>query len=388
MKTHFSKRLRLISAAIAVLIFTVSKLWSTPLEITWQLILIALPMPILYGVGFYWMLGIERKPWTTIFSRRGAKSRDKELSQDWAYEQATTEIENGTPDKAVWARVFADCDGDDRRAKAAYIKRRVARLLAEQAATSEAVFDESAESKRSRSNMKRLYVGIALVSVIAIAGLFVAPRLFPNQGTESAKFGQDDEVVGKVPAKDKDGWETIIPASGEKKWTPPSDAIETSEAPNKKPFDPDEYLRQKGLTTSEKKAHSAVNFDDLPDAKPTLKKGYTAEELSGLPPAAKECSDPLGWIKGKVQVAAYNEIEKYLKEQDCNVFTKFIDPPTSKNLVIEIIINDSYRTMPKKERIALVSPILKKDNAYQQLSPSSKQIIRQMLLLGDGGWSY
>ena len=160
MQKRFSKRMRLFTAAIAVLIFTASKLWSTPLEVTWQVVLIALPMPILYGVGFYWMLGIERKPWTSIFSRRADKGRDKELSQDWAYEKATTELENGSPDKAVWARVFADSDGDDRRAKAAYIKRRVDRLLAEQAAEVKPVFAESEESKRSRANMKRLYVGL------------------------------------------------------------------------------------------------------------------------------------------------------------------------------------------------------------------------------------
>ena len=236
MQKRLTKRQRLITAVIAVIIFTASKLWSTPLEITWQLVLIALPMPILYGVGFYWMMGIDRKPFTSIFSRWVEKSRSKELSHDWAYEQATTELENVSTDKAVWARAFAECDGDEGRAKAAYIKRRVERLLAEQAAAANTDFEESEESKRSRSNMKRIYVGSALVGAIAIAGLFIGPRLFSTQVANSTKF---DPSTAKI---DRDGWETIVPASEAKKWAPPPDAIETSEAPSKKPFDPDDFL--------------------------------------------------------------------------------------------------------------------------------------------------
>ena len=220
MQKRLTKRQRLITAVIAVIIFTASKLWSTPLEITWQLVLIALPMPILYGVGFYWMMGIDRKPFTSIFSRWVEKSRSKELSHDWAYEQATTELENVSTDKAVWARAFAECDGDEGRAKAAYIKRRVERLLAEQTASVKPVFEESEESKLSRANMKRLYVGMALFVVIAIAGLFIGPRLFSTQVANSTKF---DPNTAKI---DKDGWETIVPADVGKKWAPHPEDVE------------------------------------------------------------------------------------------------------------------------------------------------------------------
>ncbi len=51
------------------------------------------------------------------------------VSGDAAYAQALSEIETGQTDKALWARAFAEADGDENRVKAAYIKSRAARLL-------------------------------------------------------------------------------------------------------------------------------------------------------------------------------------------------------------------------------------------------------------------
>ena len=44
------------------------------------------------------------------------------------YGQAYEELEEGSMDKAVWANAFADENGNEARAKALYIKRRVATL--------------------------------------------------------------------------------------------------------------------------------------------------------------------------------------------------------------------------------------------------------------------
>lgn len=238
MQKNFTKRQRLITAVISVIIFTAIKLWSTPLAITWELAFIALPMPIFYGVGFYWMMGIERKPWTSIFSSRVEKRRGKELNQDWAYEQAGTELENVATDKAVWARSFAECNGDEGRTKAAYIKRRVERLLAEQAAAVKPNFEESEESKRSRSNIKKICIGSFLVGAIAIVGLIIVPKLFSKHVANSTKF---DPNTARIV---NDGRETNVPAGEEKNLSPPSDAIEPLEAPRKKPFDTDDFLKK------------------------------------------------------------------------------------------------------------------------------------------------
>ena len=47
------------------------------------------------------------------------------------YQHAWHELESGAFDKALWARVFAEADGDDNKAKAAYIRFRVATLTNE-----------------------------------------------------------------------------------------------------------------------------------------------------------------------------------------------------------------------------------------------------------------
>ncbi len=47
------------------------------------------------------------------------------------YQHAWHELETGTVDKALWARAFAEADGDEKKAKAAYIRFRVVALTNE-----------------------------------------------------------------------------------------------------------------------------------------------------------------------------------------------------------------------------------------------------------------
>ena len=44
------------------------------------------------------------------------------------YAQAAAELEDGNRDEGLWAKCFAECDGDENRAKALYLKTRVGRL--------------------------------------------------------------------------------------------------------------------------------------------------------------------------------------------------------------------------------------------------------------------
>ena len=308
MQIHYSKRLRMTFAVLTAVIFTVIKLWNTPLEITVSVVLIALPIPILFGVVCYWILGIERKPGVTPLKNRIQQNMEKESKQDWAYEKATIELENNTIEKAIWARAFSDCDGNDARTKAVYIRLRVERLLSEEAAVKKIVYEESEESIRSRAKIKSLYTGIFFALLIAIATFILVTK-------------ESHKKVGVV----------LLPTDG-------------------------------------------ITFDQA--------------TASLLPPDASDCLDPLSWINGKVQLTEYSEIESYFQKQKCNVYTKFIDPPTNKNSILEIIINDSYRNMPKAERVSLTAPLLQRDNDFQKLSPNARKIIREMLLIGEGFWPY
>lgn len=50
-------------------------------------------------------------------------------SDDWAFEKVADELETSTTDKVLWTRVFAESGGEENKAKALYIQRRVGVLI-------------------------------------------------------------------------------------------------------------------------------------------------------------------------------------------------------------------------------------------------------------------
>ena len=67
-------------------------------------------------------------------------------SDDAWYEQALDELESGQTVKAAWARALAEANGDDGKAKATYIRLRVAQLRSAQEPTHAS--QEQVEAKR------------------------------------------------------------------------------------------------------------------------------------------------------------------------------------------------------------------------------------------------
>ena len=61
-------------------------------------------------------------------------SEQAEIDDNLIYEQIANELETGNTDKGLWTRLFAECDGDEKKTRTLYIKQRVeairARLLA------------------------------------------------------------------------------------------------------------------------------------------------------------------------------------------------------------------------------------------------------------------
>lgn len=68
--------------------------------------------------------------------RIGHSSVISRSDDDVFYQQAYEELENGQMDKALWAKIFAQCGGNENKAKAQYITVRVERLAAEQSVLS------------------------------------------------------------------------------------------------------------------------------------------------------------------------------------------------------------------------------------------------------------
>lgn len=52
------------------------------------------------------------------------------VDEDRVYAEIAKELETGVADKGLWTRLFAECDGDEKRIKVAYIKQRAAKLKA------------------------------------------------------------------------------------------------------------------------------------------------------------------------------------------------------------------------------------------------------------------
>lgn len=68
------------------------------------------------------------------------------------YSLIAEELEAGRPEKALWTRLFAECDGDEKNTKVLYIKQRAQQLIAaEQAAHAQAALDAQAEQKRNET---------------------------------------------------------------------------------------------------------------------------------------------------------------------------------------------------------------------------------------------
>ena len=54
---------------------------------------------------------------------------DEIETEEDAYAWASNEIEDGTYKKGIWAKAFADSDGDEQKQKALYIKYRAEQLI-------------------------------------------------------------------------------------------------------------------------------------------------------------------------------------------------------------------------------------------------------------------
>lgn len=122
-------------------------------------------------------------------------------------------------DKAMWARVFAQCDGDENKVRARYINKRVEWLLLEKRISDKESFVETDESKRSRIKIQRFFLGItALVFVIYIASVI----------------------------------QTLI-ASNDK-----------ADTTGHKGFEPDTYLKEKGWGASDQIINKPINSSTKP----------------------------------------------------------------------------------------------------------------------------
>lgn len=110
---------------------------------------------------------------TQIPSSKTSLINDSPIAQvlESFYDSVGKELEDGKPDRATWTRAFAESDGDDAKASAAYIRLRVAKLAAayqaEKVALAEALFAKRREEGRRLSTVEaKAHEGIHLFSLV------------------------------------------------------------------------------------------------------------------------------------------------------------------------------------------------------------------------------
>lgn len=100
-----------------------------------------------------------------------------ETSDDWCFFVAFREVESGSTVQGLWAKCFADADGDENKAKARYIKARAARLKAEQ------------EAQTQQQNLQSRYIEPASASPAKRSGAAA------QEGSQRATEEQVDSLT-------------------------------------------------------------------------------------------------------------------------------------------------------------------------------------------------
>jgi hypothetical protein len=102
------------------------------LHLGWQEVLyrVLLLIPVYFIIGYalgYGFRKIKLANPPNANKRGDVRSEHSETSMidNDFYLKAMAELDHGQQDKGLWARCFAEADGDDSKAKAAYIRRRV-----------------------------------------------------------------------------------------------------------------------------------------------------------------------------------------------------------------------------------------------------------------------
>ncbi len=118
------------------------------------------------------------------------------------YDMVGKELEDGKPDRPTWTRAFAEADGDDAKARASYIRLRVARLMAayEAEMATKAEGERLAANEAERAEAKRLAVIDAEMVAKADVQRFAAMELENMAKAEAQRLA---DIAAEKVAEDQ-----------------------------------------------------------------------------------------------------------------------------------------------------------------------------------------
>lgn len=94
-------------------------------------------------------------------------------------------------DPALWAKCFAESEGDEQRAKAAYMRAKVAGSTPPSAA---AAVEEPPAAKPRKKRLLPWWGWVLLAPVIAIGGLMLTGALMPDNPERDARWRAQDAI--------------------------------------------------------------------------------------------------------------------------------------------------------------------------------------------------
>ena len=161
-------------------------------------------VPILFGIGF--IVGfVFRKLKPIEGSLPVVANTPSSISgaSDSHFAEAMAEIEESRMDKGLWARCFAECDGDHEKAKASYIRERVAVLAA--AVMPSVSVDEMAANYVKPSAKDKFVTPIIVMLVVSAVALVTGLSVKDKDSLVKGAASAEDTVVDGYERECKSG---------------------------------------------------------------------------------------------------------------------------------------------------------------------------------------
>lgn len=122
----------------------------------------------------------------------GAQSSERFAADDTIYAAIAKEIESGSVDSGLWTRLYGECDGDEAKTKAAYIRNRAARLSNTNPGSNSP--EKFSQSKQDFVNEDRMpidkKVGFVVIAAIVFGLIFVVSQM----GKPKTNLVETDEM--------------------------------------------------------------------------------------------------------------------------------------------------------------------------------------------------
>jgi hypothetical protein len=281
---------------------------------------------IIVGLIIYFSLGIRRnklKFSPSIFKTKFTSATEQD---DWAFEKASSELEGGNIDKAVWARAYAECRGDENESKAKYISLRVERLKVEKILLEHQAGVNSPDDAESISSRKYNKYAYGVFGLLAIASIILVINYHYSRNHQ-----QELEIRIPIINESERGWEAM---ESFKEWESQKIACKQDLVSS----------RFASMNLSQNTENEITKY---------IRKCNPFTAVGNPDGRQLEYPDPPNWLK-------------------------------LTDLMVESLNKVNFEKLPQPEKLVLVGKVIKQDRDFQTLSHEAQDSYSQLFLLVTG----